>query len=300
MYKYEISICTPTYNRGEKIKKLFESLQRQQNKRFEWVIVDDGSKDDTTEAVEKFKKVSDFPIKYIKKLNGGKHTALNEALGYIEGKYTLIVDSDDTMSDNAINKLIPYLKNIDSDEEVCGICSWRLKDNGELFCSRFPQNEMKESFLDLNYKLNLSGEYTLTIKTNIMKKYKFPEYDNIKFITESVVWHDISGKYKFLCINEPTVIGDYLEDGLTNSIWKNKELLKGLAYSNLYIINNNIYNKKEYFKLWIKSYIDLIRFSLLSDVNYYNHINKSKDRLIYTTVYPLGYMLYLKSKAKVS
>ena len=98
-----ITVLTPTYNRGELLKKLYNSLCKQKCKDFEWLIVDDGSIDDTYACVEQIKKIADFPISYYKKENGGKHTALNYAYQFIKNPLTFIVDSDDFLTPDAIS-----------------------------------------------------------------------------------------------------------------------------------------------------------------------------------------------------
>lgn len=97
-----ITVLTPTYNRGGSIQKLYTSLDNQSIKDFEWLIVDDGSLDDTAQVVRKVQKSADFRIRYIYKENGGKHTALNEGIKNIESDLTFIVDSDDWLKPNAI------------------------------------------------------------------------------------------------------------------------------------------------------------------------------------------------------
>ena len=99
-----LSIVTPTYNRAELLKNCFASLLAQTDKNFEWIIVDDGSTDDTQTIVSGFTP-ADFPIVYIKKENGGKHTALNASHPHIRGKYVLILDSDDTLTDTAVERV---------------------------------------------------------------------------------------------------------------------------------------------------------------------------------------------------
>ena len=103
-----ITVLTPTYNRGGSIQKLYTSLDNQSIKDFEWLIVDDGSLDDTAQVVRKVQKSADFRIRYIYKENGGKHTALNEGIKNIESDLTFIVDSDDWLKPNAIETVLRY------------------------------------------------------------------------------------------------------------------------------------------------------------------------------------------------
>ena len=115
-----LSIVTPTYNRGELLKRCFVSLLKQSDQDFEWIIVDDGSTDNTEEVVNGF--TADFPVKYVKKENGGKHTALNKSHAYIQGKYVVILDSDDYLYPNTIELLVDAATAEEAELVIFGFC----------------------------------------------------------------------------------------------------------------------------------------------------------------------------------
>lgn len=124
-----ITILTPTYNRAKLLQLCFDSLCAQTDFDFEWLIVDDGSTDNTEEVVNGF-LTDKFPVQYVKKQNGGKHTALNAAHPYINGQYVLILDSDDTLTADAVERIKRAWAGKENDRSVA---RWLEVKNKELY-----------------------------------------------------------------------------------------------------------------------------------------------------------------------
>ena len=213
-----ITVLTPAYNRGKLLEKLYESLCAQDCKDFEWLIVDDGSTDDTSACVEQMKKKADFPIFYYKKINGGKHTALNYAYQFIKTPLTFIVDSDDFLTEDAISSIESIYQNYKDEHDLCGFSFLRGKlDGGYLSTSGVPQDGMKESYVDCRINRNIGGDMAEVWYTHCLKEYPFPEFQGEKFLGEDIVWVRMSKKYKMRFFNRVIYVSDYLEDGLTNN-----------------------------------------------------------------------------------
>ncbi len=296
MYKYKFTIFTPTYNREYTLPKLYEDLKKQTYKDFEWLIVDDGSTDNTEELIFNFQKENILNIRYIKKKNGGKHTAINVGVKEAYGEFFFIVDSDDGLMPNSMDLVIQEWNKIDNKEEFCGVVGLCSKmEDGKTLGTEIPKEHLISHFAQLYYKFGVEGDKTIVFLTDILKQYPFPEREGIKFLPESVVWYEISKYYKVICINEPMIIREYLEDGLTKNILK-KSALKGRALEYLYLTNQNTYPIKDFPYMWIKNYINLARYSLLSDSKYFKEINKFGDKLMYILCFPLGYYKYLKQR----
>ena len=200
------------------MRKLYESLYNQDCKDFEWIIVDDGSTDDTSTCVEQMKRAADFPISYYKKENGGKHTALNYAYQFIETPLTFIVDSDDFLTEDAISYINTVYKSYKDEKDLCGFSFLRGKpDGGYLSTSGVPQNGMKESFVECRINRSIGGDMAEVWYTHCLKEYSFPEFKGEKFLGEDIVWVRMSEKYKMRFFNRVIYISDYLEEGLTNN-----------------------------------------------------------------------------------
>lgn len=213
-----ITVLTPAYNRGKLLEKLYESLCAQDCKDFEWLIVDDGSTDDTSERVEQMKQTADFPISYHRKENGGKHTALNYAYQFIKTPLTFIVDSDDSLTRDAISYVNEIYKRYKNESDLCGFSFLRGKpDGGYLSTSGVPQDGMKESYVDCRINRSIGGDMAEVWYTRCLNEYPFPEFQGEKFLGEDIVWVRMSEKYKMRFFNRVIYISDYLEDGLTHN-----------------------------------------------------------------------------------
>lgn len=213
-----ITVLTSAYNRGNLLDKLYKSLCAQESKNFEWLIVDDGSTDDTSERVKQMKQSADFSISYYKKENGGKHTALNYAYQFIKTPLTFIVDSDDSLTRDAISCVDAIYKKYKNENDLCGFSFLRGKpDGGYLSTSGVPQDGMKESYVDCRINRSIGGDMAEVWYTHCLKEYPFPEFQGEKFLGEDIVWVRMSEKYKMRFFNRVIYISDYLEDGLTNN-----------------------------------------------------------------------------------
>lgn len=226
LVKYEnlLAILTPAYDRAELLKRTYKSLIEQSNKNIVWYIVDDGSTDNTEQVVEDFikqnKNKKDFKIVYIKKENGGKHTALNTGLKEVKEDYVIILDSDDHFTKDAVETILQDIQLIDDKDEFCGLGYLRLKDNGEVIGVKYTQDGVVDTFINQRYNKNTYGDKAEVFKTEILKQFPFPEFENEKFVSESVVWCAMSGKYKMVFFNKGIYVCEYQEGGLSDGVHK--------------------------------------------------------------------------------
>lgn len=219
----KITIFTPTYNRAYIIEKLYYSLQRQKNKSFEWLVVDDGSTDDTTLLFDKWMKEDNgFSIRYYKIANGGKHRAVNYGLDLAQCEYFMVVDSDDYLTDDAIEKICRWMQPLKNDTNIMGIVANKgyteIKTRNEYFEANFLDRTLLEmnTYLE-NGKKVLSGERAICFKTAFHRLYKYPEFVGEKFVTEAVVYNRMANDgYKMRFFNDIIWIYEYQEDGLSN------------------------------------------------------------------------------------
>lgn len=229
-----ITILTPTYNRSREIVNLFESLKMQTNKNFEWVIVDDGSNDDTDLVLNSIKNnESDFEIKIHRQDNGGKHRAINTGLNLVKGEWTFIVDSDDILVPNAISIVSLWINESKTDSWIAAVSGLRAsKENLSLIGKKPKFNG--NSYMDVSYikrrKHNLLSDKAEIYRTDILKKFPFTEFEGENFITESTVWNEIAkAGYKIRYYNEIIYLGDYLDGGLTKSKGLNQKNFQGFT-----------------------------------------------------------------------
>lgn len=208
-----LSIITPTYNRAELLKKCYASLLQQTCKDFEWIIVDDGSADNTAEVVKGF-DTAEFPIVYVSKENGGKHTALNASHAYIYGEYVLILDSDDYLTNTAVEQVKCEWEKWKYNKTVGVLIFYRGKDENTPLCIA---NDTDTPVNMLRYKRTciFSSDCCEVIRTDLFKEYPFPVFGGEKFISEGALWHRVGFTNKCVYINRVIYICEYLEGGLT-------------------------------------------------------------------------------------
>lgn len=257
-----ISILTPTYNRGKLLLPLYESLKNLTFEDFEWLIVDDGSEDDTEQYALSWIadniQNAEFPIRYIKKSNGGKHTAINRGVREANGELILILDSDDTLPEDSLATIAQYYEQCKGYKDCAGVCGLMAHHDGQLIGTGFPKDPMYESALQFRYaeKGNVTGDLLEVYKTSVMREFPFPEIENEKFCPESLVWNRIANKYKLFCFNKVIYYRDYLEGGLTSKIVRirmNSPIASTMTYAEMLDYNISL-------KWKIRSAINYWRF----------------------------------------
>ena len=216
-FSYPVTVFTPTYNRAYILGDLYHSLQRQTCMDFEWLIVDDGSADDTKALVASWQgEENPFPIRYVYQENGGKCRAINRGLKEADGRLFFTVDSDDYLTDDAIEKVIRWDGELPADGHFCGYVGNRGITPTQTPNRLFPGGYLDGTALDRYDQVD--GERAFVFYTEIHRKYLYPEFPGEKFLTEAVTWdlmaHD---GYKMRFYNDIIWIWEYKDDGLTRA-----------------------------------------------------------------------------------
>lgn len=241
-----ITIFTPTYNRAYLLNNAYQSLCQQTSKKFEWLIIDDGSTDNTEELVNNWVKEKKLEIKYIKKNNEGKHIAINTAISICKNKYMLCLDSDDILIDNAIEELYKLLKT-NSMTNIWAIVGPRaFLQKNKKNCWPKKLDDIQISKLCYLYdKYKYKGETYMLWNLDYLKEYTFPKFREENFVPEDLLYSEMDMKYNVLLYSSPLYIFEYQEDGYTKS--GIKMLIKnpnGHALVNLEKSLKNIYSYK--------------------------------------------------------
>lgn len=215
-----LTIFTPTYNRGELLKRVYDSLVRQTNKDFIWLIVDDGSTDDTKAVVDGFITEKKLRIEYHYQENGGKMRAHNKGVSLCDSELFTCLDSDDYFVDDAVESIYRCFSDansINSDSgKVGGIVAHKGRSETELLGeSRFPKG-MQISTLRGIYQAGFSGETTLVFLTEALKKYPFPEFDGEKYVPEDVVYDRIDAEYRLIILDKILTVCEIVSAGYTD------------------------------------------------------------------------------------
>ena len=210
-----VTVFTPTYNRASTLPALYDSLCKQTNLSFEWLIVDDGSVDETEGLIQRLiAKENPFPIRYYKQKNGGKHTAINKGVPLARGFLFFIVDSDDMLTPYAIDKLLQWEATISGEEGFAGISGNKGDLLGNLLGSTFLGDTIDATNLERQEK-NILGDKAEAYYTEVLKQFPFPVIDGETFMTENVVWDRIAAAgYKIRWFNEVIYLVEQRDDGL--------------------------------------------------------------------------------------
>ena len=216
-HSHKITVFTPTYNRAYILENLYRSLQRQTFTDFEWLVVDDGSSDHTEELVARWMaEANPFPIRYQKKENGGKCRAINLGLELAQGELFFTVDSDDYLTEDALEKIARWEAELPKNQKFCAVAG-----NLGTAWDETPNTPFDGPFFDGNafdrYG-KIDGERALAFYTQVHRQYLYPDCPGEKFMTEAVTWNRMAHDgYRIRFFNDIIWIYEYKEDGLTKS-----------------------------------------------------------------------------------
>jgi len=229
-----LTVFTPTYNRAFCLDQLYNSLCRQTSDDFTWLVIDDGSTDNTEDLVKGWIADGKIEIRYHKKPNGGLHTGHNAAYRLIDTQLNTCIDSDDFMPDDAVAVIVETWKSRGSDK-VAGIIGLDAYKDGKIVGSRIPDGVSQSTLNDLYQKHGVTGDKKLVLRTDVAKSYPaYPEYPGEKLVPLGTLYKMIDQDWECLCINQVLVIVEYLEDGSSRNILKQyRKSPNGFFYSRL-------------------------------------------------------------------
>ena len=208
----KITVFTPTYNRASKLDELFASLLAQSSMEFEWLVIDDGSTDNTQELFDSFKKCACFPVRYFYKENGGKHTAYNMALELAKGQWFMCLDSDDILTPDAIKLLTQKM----TEGKVNGIVAYK-KDRKDNYIGDFFPDKLENLYIyELGIRYHCGGDYVFAYETKLARKYPFPVFPGERFSPESLMLDMLGQECKLAVLPETLMICEYQPDGYSS------------------------------------------------------------------------------------
>lgn len=214
----KLTVFTPTYNRGYCLGDLYQSLCRQTSHDFLWLVIDDGSTDETAALVREWMKENKIEIEYHYKENGGMHTGYNTAYDLINTELNMCMDSDDYCPDDAVALIIDHWQKYGGGK-YAGIFALDGLQNGELIGDRFPKHLTETTVGEFYWIYRLKGDKKLIYRTDVVKQYdRYPEFEGEKFVPVFCLPFMIDQDYKLLTLNEVVCMVEYREDGSTHNI----------------------------------------------------------------------------------
>jgi glycosyltransferase involved in cell wall biosynthesis len=302
------TIFTPTYNRAHTLQRVVESLGAQTFRDFEWLVIDDGSTDNTERVVADWMKCADFPVRYVRQDHSGKHFAHNRALGEARGRFFGPLDSDDALMPDALEKLARLWNTIPKSERhafyaVEGLC---CDQHGKIVGDRYPADQFDTNLREMKYVHHLRGEKWRVGLTDVMRRYPFPEIAPGQLVPEGIVWLEIAKSYKSRAVNE--VVRIYFIDDVNTgpSLSKRANLGKsalGRWHFYIWLFNND-------FEYFLRSPLPFLKAAvMLPIVGWYSGqplneasraIKRISAKLLVGSVLPLSALIYVYDRAKTS
>jgi len=302
----KITVITPTYNRAHTLNRVYESLKKQVFKNFVWIIMDDGSTDNTQELVNKFSNENLIEIKYFQGKNRHKFITVFEGIKKVKTPYFVIIDSDDSWPQDSFEILYEEVSKIKNQDQFIGVIGHSVDTQGNLVGNLFPGDGFTGSILEMRYKYKVRGDKNgIFITKSYLKeldKYDYSIYENKGYIPQSVFFttYDSQGiKTKF--INK--VIRIYHKDdndskSISNTRWKGKNIF-GLREGYKAMLNNYNYQLFAYPKTLVRNLIGFQFYSFLNNKTLTSNITSIKNpiiKIISVFALPFSYIYYLKNK----
>lgn len=286
-----LTVFTPTYNRAQTLPRLYRSLLQQTCMDFEWLVVDDGSLDETASLLAEWVKESKFTVRYIQKENGGKYRAYNVGLREAKGELFFCVDSDDWLPPHSVERIMEQKELLDVTSNIAGFIALKDYANGEIIGNPFHCKETKTTLFHLE-EIGEGGERSLVFKTSIARQYPFPEETHEKFLTESVIYDRYHPYYQFHIINQPLCTCEYQTDGLSSNpqrlMVQNPSGYK-LYFSQRIDLESGLFAR-------LKNAIKYHAFRVLSHSSVFPY--KGKHQCLVRLTYPLGNVFAIIYKLK--
>ncbi|MHA7139559.1 glycosyltransferase family 2 protein [Rossellomorea arthrocnemi] len=287
-----LTVFTPTFNRGYILHRCYESLVSQTSKDFLWLVIDDGSTDNTKHLVESWIQENKISIKYVYQKNQGMHGAHNTAYEYINTELNVCIDSDDYMPDKAVEKIITFWMENGSDK-VSGFVGLDATSDKEILGTSLPVNLNSSTLFDLYQKNGVKGDKKLVYRTKLTKKYPYPIFDKENYVGLTYKYFMIDKKYELLLMNEILCYVEYLDDGSSlNMLHQYRRNPKGFAFFRKELMKLPFANKKYKYR----QAIHYVSSSLLSQNKKF--INESPNKPLTILALPIGFVLYVYISSK--
>lgn len=290
-----LTVFTPAYNRANTIRRTYESLCRQTSDDFEWLIIDDGSQDNTHEIVQEFHREGKISIRYIYQANQGMHGAHNTAYANITTELNTCIDSDDYMPDDAVERIVTFWKGLTDEQRqhYAGIIGLDYADGGGLIGTDFP-SDMTETTLQGFYEAGGRGDKKQVYRTDVINKYpEYPRFEGERYVGLAYKYMLIDQDYKLLTLNHPLVIVDYQVDGSSSSMfkqyWRNP---RGFAFFRKAEMQTTRSLKRKFMVC-----IHYVSSSIIS--RNWRFISESPCKALTIAAIPFGIMLYLRIRFAV-
>ena len=303
-YQFTFTVFTPTYNRAQTLHRVYDSLKLQTFHDFEWLIVDDGSTDDTKELVQKWIQEEKFPIRYIWQENQQKKGAFNHGVQKAQGELFLTLDSDDACVPEALEILIKYwnLIPLDQQDQFSAVTCLCKDQHGKLVGTKFPKDITDCDLHELRYKYKVKGEKWGFQRTEVLKQFPFPGVEEKGHVPPGWLWNAISREYKTRFINEVLRIYYVNESDRSDQLSKTTKTFKqfgGMLLASHTALNKDIHWFPYAPLEFLRTAIHYSRFCFHGQVGLVDQFKKLDNPLakfLWVAMLPAGFIVYMRDK----
>jgi len=291
------TVFTPTYNRAKTLDRVYESLRQQTLHDFEWLIVDDGSTDNTGDLVREWQTEAPFSIRYIYQENSGKHVATNVGVREARGDLFLIFDSDDMCVPETLEQFKSLWESIPDERRstystVSVLC---VDSSGRAIGGLYPADVVEAENQRLQFRLRSSGERWGVAKTDVLRSFPFPRFNGEKFIPEGIVWNRMSRQYRTMFANRPLRIYEQRSDSLSASAIRIRAMSPigtSLYYNELGLLGLPLLQK-------MKASANYVRFSLHGETPFTKIVKQAKSPLQVLLMIGVGYLAFRLDRYRI-
>lgn len=281
-----LTVFTPAYNRAYTLYKCYESLKRQTSTDFIWLIIDDGSTDDTKLLVESWILEDIVPIRYYYQQNQGMHGAHNTAYSLIDTELNVCIDSDDYLTDTAVEKIVTFWRE-NKAPHLAGIAALDGVNADERLGDEFPSDLKQSTYWDLYHTHHLKGDKKLIYRTDLIKQYPYPIFEGEKYVGLGYKYAKLDDCYELALLNEIVCVVEYMEDGSSKNMLKQyRKNPRGFSFIRV----EDMKNPRASLKFKFKSCIHYVSSSLIAKEKQF--IKKSPLKGLTILALPFGYGLY--------
>lgn len=288
-----ITLLTPAYNRASHLPSLYQSLLEQETEDFQWLIIDDGSQDQTELTVKELQANhhQSFRIDYYRKENGGKHSALNFAHPFILGDYVMVIDSDDQLAPGAIERMSQAINHLGAEAGQIGWLAFLKKEKtGRIVEAPYRQDQEVLTYIDY-MNAGRKGECADLYLSQVFKTYSYPEISGERFVSEAYlnIYAAVYGKYKMKTFNQVVQMTEYYNQGLTSQ-GRSLQVNSPLGNAKLW---QAVAGPKFSWKMQIKGMLLYLTYSLIGHQPVKSIIQKSHNRFLAYMLLPASRILQI-------
>ena len=291
--KKKITVFTPSYNRADLLPNLYASLLRQSCQDFMWLVIDDGSTDNTEQVVAEWIQEGKIDIQYVWKENGGLHTGYNKAIDCMDTELSICIDSDDYLTDDCIETVLNFWEENKS-EDIAGFIGLDVTEDGRVIGGLLPDVKVVNP-VDL-LAAKHGGDRKYVIRNDCYREvYPMPVFEGEKNFNPHYLVLKMCRNYKFLVLNKPLCVVNYQPDGMSANIFR-QYLNSPRSFAELRRVIME--NPDVPFGYLVKTTIHYVSSSILSKNR--NFIKESPRKLLTVLMIPFGVLLTEYIKKKVS